>query len=194
MSNPIGPQPGGYPFNPNTPGSSYGSVPPQKSGVNGWKIAGFGCLGLFLLAAVGAVLLGVAARNQYQHPSKNSPLGIGIIAGKASVDGARLHSAIVAYHEEKGKYPTTLEQLVSENRIDGKMLHNDLDDYSSPGHVSWRYIKPAEGAPGNTPVLEEPYKITMGGSTQSSRIVITLDGRSQAGISAPPPAPEGQTP
>jgi len=186
MSNPIGPQPGGY---PPSPGSNYGNVPPRKSGVSGWKIAGFGCLALFLLAAVGAVMLGLAARNQYQHPSKNSPLGIGIMAGKAGMDGARLRLAILAYHQEKGQYPQTLEQLVSESRIDGKMLHNDLDDYSSPGHVSWRYTKPAEGAPGNTPLLEEPYKITMGGSTQSSRIVITLDGQSQAGAPAPAATP-----
>ncbi len=191
MSTPIGPQPGGY---PSSYGPNSGAVPPQKSGVSGWKIAGFGCLALFLLAAVGAVLVGLAAKRQYEHPSKNSPLGIGIIAGKAGMDGARLRLAIVAYHQDKGQYPQTLEQLVSENRIDGKMLHNDLDDHGSPGHISWRYTKPAEGAPGDTPLLVEPYQITMGGGTQSSRIVITLDGRSQAGVSAPPPSPEGRTP
>ena len=191
MSIPPSPPPGGYPSNYGP--STYGALPPRKPGINGWKIAGFGCLGLFLLAAVGGILLVRAAKDQLSHPSKNSPLGIGIIAGKAGMDGAHLRQAVVSYHQEKGQYPQSLIQLVTENRIDGKLLHNDLDDNPSPGHVSWRYLRPAEGAPGDTPVLEEPYQITMGGSTQSSRIVITLDGRSQAGAPSAPP-PEARTP
>lgn len=183
MSIPPGPPPGGY----------Y-SVPPRKPGVNGWKIAGFGCLALFLLAAVGGVLLVRAAKDQFSHPSKNSPLGIGIIAGKAGLDGARLRQAVVAYHQEKGQYPKSLMQLVQEGRVDGKLLHNDLDDDPSPAHISWQYAKPAEGAPGSTPVLEEPYRITMAGSTQASRIVITLDGRSQAGAPTQGQPPGNQTP
>lgn len=158
----------------------YGAMPPSKpSGVSGWKIAGFGCLALFLLAALGGVLLVRAVKDQISHPSRNSPLGIGILAGKAGMDGVRLQQAIVAYHQEKGKYPQTLLDLVSDNRIDGKLLHNDLDDNPNPGHVSWRYTKPAEGAPGETPILEEPYQVTFGGSTQPGNIVIKLDGRSQ---------------
>ncbi len=74
-------------------------------------------------------------------------------------------------------------QLVQESRIDGKLLHNDLDDNPNPGHISWRYLKPAQGAPADTPLLKEPYQITMEGSTQSSQVVIALDGRSQAGVS-----------
>ena len=166
----------------------------MKSGVNGWKIAGFGCLALFLLAALGGVLLVRTAKDQWTHPSKNSPLGIGIIAGKAGMDGAILRQAIVAYHQENGTYPKTLMQLVQAGRVDGKLLHNDLDDDPNPGHVSWRYTKPAEGAPGNTPVLEEPYQITMAGSTQSSRIVIMLDGRSQAGAPGQGRTPGSGTP
>ncbi len=185
MSIPPGPPPGGYP-------SNYGAVPPRRSGVSGWKIAGFGCLALFLLAAVAGILLVRAFKDQYTHPSKNSPLGIGIIAGKAGMDGVRLHQAVLAYHRKKGQYPRTLMQLVQDGHVDGKLLHNDLDDDPNPGHVSWRYTKPAEGAPGDTPLLEEPYRITMGGSTQSSRIIITLDGRSQAGSPSVPPAPQGR--
>ncbi len=183
MSTPPAPPPGGY----------Y-SAPPRKSGVNGWKIAGFGCLGLFLLAAVGGVLLVRKVKDQIDHPSKNSPLGVGIIAGKAGMQGALLRQAVVAYHQEKGQYPKTLMQLVQEGRVDGKMLHNDLDDDPNPGHVSWRYTKPAEGAPGNTPVLEEPYKITMGGSAQSSQIIITLNGQSQAGTPSQGVPPGNGTP
>lgn len=183
MSIPPGPPPGGY----------Y-SAPPKKSGVNGWAIAGFGCLGLFLLAAIGGVLLVRATKDQFSHPSKNSVIGIGVMAGKAAADGLQLQRAVVAYHRDKGRYPQTLMQLVQEGGIDGKTLHNDLDDNPNPGHISWTYTKPPEGAPGGTPILTEPYRITMGGSTQSSSIVLTLDGRSQAGTPAAPSGPEGRTP
>ena len=174
---------------PGQPPGGYYSAPPRKSGVNGWKIAGFGCLALFLLAAVGGILLVRTVKDRISHPSKNDVIGVGIIATQAGIDGAHLRQAIVEYHQEKGQYPKTLMQLVQENRIDGKLLHNDLDDNPSPGHVSWRYTKPAEGAPGSTPVLEEPYKITMAGSTQSSQIIITLNGQSQTGTPS-----QGQTP
>lgn len=187
MSIPPGPSPGGYPFN-------SGAAPPGKPGVSGWKIAGFGCLALFLLAAVGGVLLVRTVKDRISHPSKNDVVGLTVIAGKVGMDGVRLQQAVVAYHREKGQYPKTLMQLVQEGRVDGKLLHNDLDDNPSPGHISWRYIKPAEGAPGSTPVLEEPYKITMGGSAQSSQIIITLDGRSRAGASSQGQAPESRTP
>lgn len=175
---------------------NYGATPPPRSsGVSGWKIAGFGCLALFLLAALGVVLLGRAVKDQVSHPSRSSPIGIGIMAGKAGMDGVRLQQAIVAYHQEKGKYPKTLLDLVSDNRIDGKMLHNDLDADPNPGHVSWRYTPPAEGAPGDTLILEEPYQVTFGGSTQPGNIAIRLDGRSQTNT-APQSrrTPVGQTP
>jgi len=183
MSIPPGPPPGGY-----YPTSI------KRSGVSGWKIAGFGCLALFLLAAVGGVLLVRTVKDRISHPSKNDVMGVAIIAGKAGMDGARLRQAIIAYHQEKGRYPQTLMDLVAQGRIDGKMLHNDLDDNPNPGHVSWRYTKPAEGAPGDTPILAEPYRITMGGSSQSSNIVITLDGRNQAGVSSQGQTPGGRTP
>ncbi len=183
MSIPPGPPPGGY----------Y-SAPPRKSGVNGWAIAGFGCLGLFLLAAIGGVLLVRATKDQLSHPSKNSVIGIGVLAAKAAQDGKSLQQAVVAYHQAKGKYPKTLMQLVQEGAIDGKTLHNDLDDDPNPGHVSWTYTKPAEGAPGETPILTEPYRITMGGSTQSSSIGFTLDGRSVTANTSGAPPPQGKTP
>ena len=167
---------------------------PAKSGVSGWKIAGFGCLGLFLLAGLGVALLVRATKDQLAHPSKNSVIGIGVMAGKAAADGKNLQQAIVAYHRDKGKYPQTLMQLVQEGTIDGKRLHNDLDDDPNPGHISWHYTKPAEGAPGDTTILTEPYRITMGGSTQSSTIGFTLDGRSLSGTASAQPAPGGQTP
>ncbi len=187
MSIPSSPPPGGYPFH-------SGAAPPRKAGVSGWKIAGFGCLALFLLAAVGGVLVVRTVKDRISHPSKNDVVGLTVIAGKAGMDGVRLQQAIIAYHQEKGQYPQSLMQLIQEGRVDGKLLHNDLDDSPNPGHISWRYIKPAEGAPSSTPLLEEPYKITMGSSTQSSQIVITLDGRSQAGVSRRRQTPESGTP
>lgn len=169
---------------------NYGSAPPPRSsGVSGWKIAGFGCLALFVLAALGVVWLGRVVKDQVSHPSKSNALGISIMAGKAGWDGARLQQAIVAYHQEKGQYPRTLLDLVNDNRIDGKMLHNDLDENPDPGHISWRYTKPAEGAPGDTPILEEHYQVTFGGASQAS-IVITLNGHSQTNVSSR----QGQTP
>ncbi len=75
---------------------------------------------------------------------------------------------------------------MEDGSLDGKRLHNDLDDSPDPGHVSWRYTPPAEGAPGTTPILEEPYHITIGGSTQPGKIVVTLDGKSQSDTSSPP--------
>ena len=155
-------------------------MPPQKSGGNGWKIAGFGCLGLFLLAAIGGVILVRNVKNSIDHPSKNSIIGVGMMAGKASLDGIHLQQAIVAYHTKHNAYPQTLMDLYSDGAIDGKLLHNDLDDSSDPAHISWRYFPPAEGAPGSTPILEEPYHLTIGGSTAPGKIIIDLDGRSES--------------
>ena len=116
------------------------------------------------------------------------------MAGKAGMDGVRLQQAIAAYHQEKGQYPKTLMQLVQDGRIDGKLLHNDLDDNPNPGHISWRYTRPAEGAPGSTPILEEPYQITMGGSTQSSRSSSRWTGRARPARPARGRTPVGGRP
>lgn len=179
------PPPYGTPPNNPPPGGYYSAPPPKPSGgVNGWKIAGFGCLGLFLLAAIGGVLLVRNVKNSIDHPSKNSIIGIGMLAGKASLDGVHLQQAIVAYHAKHNAYPQTLMDLYTDGPIDatgGKLLHNDLDDSPDPAHISWRYFPPAEGAPGSTPILEEPYHLTLGGSTAPGRIIIDLNGKSQSG-------------
>jgi hypothetical protein len=155
-------------------------APPPRRGISGWQIAGIGCLGLFLLAAVGGILLVRTVKEKISHPSKNDVVGVAILAGQASIDGTHLRQAIVSYHQQHGHYPNTLEDMVQDGTVDGKLLHNALDDNPSPGHVSWRYTRPAENAPGSTPILSEPYQITVGGSTQPGKIVIALDGRSQA--------------
>ena len=172
---PYGNQPYGQP-----PGG-YRPLPPAKSGGgNGWKIAGFGCLGLFLLAAIGGVILVRNVKNSFDHPSKNSIVGIGVLAGKASLDGVHLQQAIVAYHTKHSAYPKTLMDLYTDGSIDGKLLHNDLDDSPDPAHVSWRYQQPAEGAPGSTPILQEPYHLTIAGTTAPGKITIDLNGQSQS--------------
>ena len=164
-----------------TPPGGYYPAPPPKpsSGVNGWKIAGFGCLGLFLLAAIGGVLLVRNVKNSIANPQKNSIVGMAVLAGQAAGDGIRLQRAIVAYHAQHGSYPKSLMDLYTDGSIDGKLLHNGLDDSPDPAHISWRYLPPAEGAPGNTPILEEPYHLTISGSTAPGKIVIDLDGKTE---------------
>ena len=181
---PFGSQPP-YGTPPNTPpGGYYPASPPRSSGGgSGWKIAGFGCLGLFLLLAVGGVLLVRNVKSSLAHPSKNSLLGIGIIAGQTALQGRQIAEAVTAYHAQHGHYPQTLMDLYTGGAIDGKLLHNDLDDSPDPAHVSWRYFPPAEGAPGEMPILEEPYHVTVGSNTAPGKIIIDLDGRSQAGSS-----------
>ncbi|MGI4791167.1 MAG: hypothetical protein ACRYFS_20250 [Janthinobacterium lividum] len=163
---------------PNIPPGGYNSSPPKSSSGTGWKIAGFGCLSLFVLAAVGGVLLVRSFKTQLDHPSKSSIVGLAALAGQASIDGSHLRQAVVAYHTQHGTYPKSLMDLYNDGSIDGKLLHNGLDDSPDPAHLSWRYTRPAENAPGNTPILEEPYNITFSGSTQPGKIVIALDGRS----------------
>ena len=148
-----------------TPPGGYYPAPPRPTGVNGWKIAGFGCLGLFLLAAIGGVLLVRNVKNSIANPQKNSIVGMAVLAGQATADGLHLQRAIAAYHAQHGAYPKTLMDLYSDGSIDGKLLHNGLDDSPDPAHISWRYIPPAEGAPGNTPILEEPYHLTISNTT-----------------------------
>lgn len=158
-------------------------VPPpsRPAGGGGWKIFGIGCLVLFLGAAIGGVILVRNVKDAMTHPSKNSVIGVGVLAGQAGGQGAQLQQAIVAYHAAKGRYPRTLTDLVVENAIDGKLLHNDLDNSANPGHISWRYTPPAEGAPGTTPILTEPYQMTIGGRTAPGQLVVTLDGKMVSG-------------
>ena len=173
-------------FPPNTPppnmpspGGYYPAPPPKPSGVNGWKIAGFGCLAVFLLAAIGGVLLVRSVKSSLAHPSKNSLIGIGVIAGQAALQGRQIAGAVTAYHAAHGTYPKSLMDLYTDGTLDGKLLHNDLDDHAEPAHLSWRYTPPAEGSPPNTPILEEDYHLSYGGSTAPGRLVINLDGTQQ---------------
>ena len=169
------------------------TVPPRR-GVSGWKIAGIGCLALFLLAAVGGILLVRTVKERVNHPSKTDVIGVAILAGQAGADGARLRLGITAYHQQHGHYPKTLEDLVLEGTVDGKLLHNALDDDPNPGHVSWRYTKPPENAPGSTPILAEPYQVTIGGSSQPGKIIISLNGQTNAGSQTPGSASSNQAP
>ncbi len=185
--------PNNFPPNNPPPGGYYSAPPPKKSG-NGWKIAGFGCLGLFLLAAVGGVLLVRNVKNNLAHPNKNSIIGIGVIAGQTGLQGRQLAEAVAAYHVQHKAYPKTLMDLYSDGSIDGKLLHNQLDDSADPAHVSWRYTPPAEGAPGSTPILEEDYHITYGGGTAPGRLVINLDGTKQPDSTSRPSGSDGPAP
>jgi len=167
---PASPPPGGYYAAP---------PPPANSGSGGgWKIGGIGCAVIFLLVVIGGVMTVRNFKNQLAHPNKGNIMGTAIAAEKAGMDGAEIQQAITHYHTQNGKYPNSLMELVQDGSLDGKKLHNELDDHSDPGHVSWIYHRPTEGAPDTTPVLEEPYHITVGGTTQPGRLVILLNSRS----------------
>jgi len=161
------------------PGGYYVSPPPPNRSSSGgcWKAAGIGCAVIFLLALIGGFLAVRSFKHQLAHPDKNSVIGTAVAAGKAGASGIEIEQAIKEYHTQHGKYPNSLMDMVQEGSLDGKQLHNDLDDSPDPGHLSWHYTKPDEGAPGTTPILEEPYHITIGGNTQTARIVIQLDGK-----------------
>ncbi len=162
-----------------TPPGGYYPAPKRSSGVSGWKIAGFGCLGLFVLAALGGILLVRNVKNSMANPQKNSIVGMAVLAGQAAGDGIHLQRAIVAYNTQHGSYPKTLMDLYSDGSIDGKLLHNGLDDSPDPAHVSWRYTPPPKGAPGNTPILEEPYHLTISNTTAPGKIIIDLNGKTE---------------
>lgn len=160
---------------------SFVPPPSRPASGGGWKIFGIGCLVLFLGAAIGGIILVRNVKDAMTHPTKNSVFGVGVLAGQAGIQGGQLQQAIVAYHAAKGRYPRTLTDLVVDGTIDGKLLHNELDDSPNPGHISWRYTPPAEGAPGTTPILMQPYQVTVGGKTAPGQIVITLDGKMSSG-------------
>ena len=168
------------PGNPNTPfgpgpGGFYGG-PPRPSGVSGWKIAGFGCLGLLLLGIVGIVLLGVSFKNNMAHPSRNSVVGIGVLLSNAHDDGKTITEAVRAFHAQHGHYPPSLAALVADRGLDPALLHNPLDGNPDPKHVSWTYAQPPEGAPGTAPVLTEPYDIMPGRHDNDGLMTVTLNG------------------
>ena len=174
--------PPNYPPN-NYPPGGYSSMPPARpsGGGKGLKIFGFGCLSLFLLLAIGGVLLIRNVKSKLANPQKNDVVGIAILAGQVALQGTQLQQAVVAYHTQHNAYPQSLMDLYTDDSIDGKLLHNALDDSPDPAHVSWRYTPPDEGAPGSTVILEEPYHVTVGGTTSAGKIATTLDGKSTNG-------------
>lgn len=176
MSNP----PSGFPM----PGGYY--PPPQRANNNAgcFKAVGITCGVLFVIIAIGLVVMVRYVKGQMTNPG-NGPVGIGIRAGEASQGGLTLQRAIVAYQAKNGHYPKNLMQLVTDGEIDGRVLHNRLDTNPSPAHISWQYTAPAEGAPGNTPILREPYTISFGNQFQQSQIVIDLNGSSGTASNSP---------
>ena len=155
------------------------SSPPASSSGGCWKAAGITCGVLVSLGLIGGIAAYISIKNAIQHPAKNGIFSLGMNIGKATTDGLHLSRAVVQYHEKNNKYPKTLTDLVLDGETDGKILHNALDTNPSPGHISWRYRKPAEGAPGKTPILEMPYTISFvpNQPSQKGKITITLDGK-----------------
>ena len=53
---------------------------------------------------------------------------------------------------------------------------------ADPGHISYKYTKPPEGAPGETPILDLHYRVAfqfgnVPRQSQDGHLVINLDGR-----------------
>ncbi len=168
------------------PGNYYPPpVPPPSNSAGCWKAAGLTCGVLFLLALIGVIFVGQAIRKNMDHPTRGSIIGTGILVFRVTQDGQTLQRAVVQYKGAHGHYPSSLLDLVRDGKVDGKILHNDLDPNPSVGSISWQYSKPAPGAPGNTPLLTEHYLVGVPGgkgSAGSGTITITLDG--QAGSMA----------
>jgi len=166
---------------PSPPGNYYTPPLPPKAGSGGcWKAAGLTCGVLFLLVLIGGVFLVRTVKENMAHPKRGSIIGTTVLVTRSLQDGQVLQQAIVEYQRAHGHYPNSLLDLVREGRVDGKLLHNDLDSNPSPGSVSWQYSKPAPGAPGSTILLSENYFLNVlgvKGAAGASAITITLDGR-----------------
>lgn len=178
MSNP----PSGFPM----PGGPYYPAPqrPANNNAGCFKAVGITCGVLFVIVAIVLIFFVRYVKNQMSNPG-NNPIGIGIKAGLATQGGMRLQQAIVAYHTKHGQYPKNLMQLVMDGETDGRELHNGLDPNPNPAHISWQYTRPAEGAPGDTPILREPYQITFGNQSTQGQIVINLNGSSGSSSNSP---------
>lgn len=180
--------PNNYPPN-NYPPGGYSPIPPAhpSGGGKGWKLFGFGCLGLFLLLAVGGVLLVQNIKSKLANPQKSDVVGTVILTSQAAQQGTQLQQAIIAYHTQHNTYPKSLMDLYTDGSIDGKLLHNALDDSPDPAHISWRYTPPDEGAPGSIVILEEQYHVTVGSTNPPDKLAITLDGKSISGAAKESP-------
>lgn len=189
------PPPGGFPLPPQggpPPGGYYYGQPPQRPVNNNagcLKAFGITCGVLLLLGIIGMALLFKAGAPVFQQVMK---LGQGVVQSQR--DGRVIQQAVVAYHQKNGKYPASLMALVADGELtDAKVLHSSQDANPSPGHISWRYMRPDEGAPGDTPILDLPYQVTFAGQTQDSHVIVNLDGTTSSshGTTAPPPAGNG---
>jgi len=175
---PQGSPPGGFPIPPQGgpgPGGYYYGPPPGRpanSNAGCLKAFGITCGVLLLLGVIGIALLIKTGGPLIQQAMK-----FGTSIAHAAQNGRTIQHAVVAYHAKNGKYPPNLIALVADGEItDAKILHSDQDANPNPGHISWRYMRPSEGAPGDTPILDLPYQITIGGQTQASHLIINLDG------------------
>ena len=162
-------------------GSYTVPTPPSNSGSGGClKAAGITC-GVLLLLIIGfGFWVASVVKQQVSHPNVHNPFGVAVAAAKAATDGIQIQQAILKYHTGTGKYPEQLSDLVPDYLPDGKILHNDLDPNPSPGHVSWTYTKPPEGADPKTPILKFSYDmgVNVGNKSSSEQTVIVynLDG------------------
>lgn len=161
-------------------GAPYYTPPPTPQSSSGgcWKAVGITCGVLFVLALIG-VFFGVRAV-KHAMSDRHSVFGQAMSLGVTTGNGIKIQQAVVQYHQKHGHYPRALTDLVADGLVDGKVLHSDLDPNPSPGHVSWRYTRPAEGAAGNTEILRLHFRLNMPTAANQpppeTDIIINLDG------------------
>ena len=189
------PPPGGFPLPPQggpPPGAPvyYGQPPPANNNGGCLKAFGITCGVLLLLGIIGGVALfkmGAPFAQQFMKMSQS--------IGQASINGRTIQQAVVAYQAKNGKYPSNLTALVADGEIsDAGILHSDQDPNPNPGHISWRYQKPVKGAPGNTPLLDLPYSITIANHTQPAHLIVNLDGSTPSQTTIAPASPPASSP
>ncbi len=154
--------------------------PPSNSNSGCLKAFGITCGVLLVLGIIGSFFVARLVKNSLA--DRHSVFGQIAGIGRTAANGAAIRKAVVDYHEKHGRYPNALPDLISDGLIDAKVLHSDLDTDSRPDHVSWRYTKPAEGAPGKTPILRFHFRLNVPTNRNQpppeSDLVINLDGSS----------------
>lgn len=168
------------------------SVPPYPppSNSNGGCLKAFGitCGVLLVLGIIAVFFVGRFVKNSMadRHGIFGQIAGISMTAA----NGAAIRKAVVDYHAKHNRYPNALPDLVSDGLIDAKILHSDMDTDARLNHVSWRYTKPAEGAPGKTPILRFHFRLNVptgrNQPTPESDVVFNLDGSSPQSHSTVP--------
>ena len=180
MSFPSPSAPGGYP-----PPAGYVPPPLRRSGP-GCLV--YGLVTCFVVFVFFAVLIATGVYQLAKSPSgkklftnvkqaMNGAAQFGECAKKMQL----VQAAVVRYHDHTGSYPSSLLALQPDYLTDPAALHCDMDANPDPKHVSFKYTRPAEGAPDTTPLLSVHWIYTLNTGEQSATttdidLVMLLNG------------------